>query len=147
MKPGNSLSSSSAFGSAKEEPVDFNTAFYAQCQAVLTGHPDLLSSGISSLFPPLPREDNQEKQRIAQRLQGFNSKDNPAWKAIAQRFGPAIKQGELLSIATVLAENANIRLDRDAKRRKSVLLKWFEENWTAVSPFIDYVVLEDTNKP
>jgi hypothetical protein len=37
-----------------------------------------------------------------------------------------------------------VHLDRDAKRRKSVLLKWFEENWNAIYPFLDYVVLEET---
>ncbi|OHT05398.1 hypothetical protein TRFO_06001 [Tritrichomonas foetus] len=90
-----------------------------------------------------PNEGNKEKERINSRLNGFNPKDNPAWREITQRFGNNIKQPELLSIATVLANNASLKLDRDAKRRKSVLIKWFEENWSAIQPFLDYVVLED----
>jgi hypothetical protein len=35
-----------------------------------------------------------------------------------------------------------MKLDHDAKRRKTVLIKWFEENWTAIAPFLDYIVLE-----
>ena len=87
----------------------------------------------------------KEKERIASRLSGFNPKDNIVWHEITQRFGASIKQPELLSIATVLAQNANVKLDRDAKRRKSVLIKWFEENWAAIHPFLDYVVLEDSH--
>jgi hypothetical protein len=102
----------------------------------------------ASLFPAPPFlqpgavASNPEKQRIADRLYGFDHRDNDVWKAISQKFGTNIKQQELLSIASVLAERAGIRLDRDAKRRKSVLVKWFDENWAAVSPYLDYVVLQ-----
>ena len=87
----------------------------------------------------------KEKERIANRLANFNPKDTPVWREITQRFGSSIKQPELLSIATVLAQNANIKLDRDAKRRKSVLIKWFQENWQVIRPFLDYVVLEESH--
>ena len=96
----------------------------------------------------LPANDGnvtKEKERIASRLGNFNPKDNIVWREITQRFGASIKQPELLSIATVLAQNANVKLDRDAKRRKSVLIKWFEENWVAIHPFLDYVVLEESH--
>lgn len=98
---------------------------------------------ISSISTPVQAEGNKEKERITNRLNGFNPKDNSAWREITNRFGNNIKQPELLSIATVLASNANIKLDRDAKRRKCVLIKWFEENWKAILPYLDYVVLED----
>jgi hypothetical protein len=89
---------------------------------------------------------NKEKDRIAGRLTGFNVKDNPAWKEITAKFGTNIKQPELLSIADVLARHANIKLDRDAKRRKAVLIKWFNENWTSLQPWLDFVVLEEARK-
>lgn len=100
---------------------------------------------LENLINPPANELNREKERIAGRLQGFNPKDNPAWHQITQRFGANIKQPELLSIAEVLAQNAGIKLDRDAKRRKTVLIKWFSENWDRVVPYLDYVVLEDAN--
>jgi hypothetical protein len=90
-------------------------------------------------------DSSKEKDRIANRLSGFNSKDNTVWKAITQRFGSNIKQPELLSMAQVLASHANIKLDRDAKRRKSVLIKWFEENWLSIEPYLQFVVLEDAH--
>jgi hypothetical protein len=95
---------------------------------------------------PIPAPvDNKEKERIAERLGGFNSKDNFVWKEISNRFGNNIKQPELLSIANVLASHANLKLDRDAKRRKSVLIKWFDEHWAQVQPYLDYVLLEDAH--
>lgn len=92
-------------------------------------------------------EGNKEKDRIISRMQGFDPKDNEVWRRITQRFGANVKQPELLSIATVLSQTANVKLDRDAKRRKTVLIKWFQENWAAISPYLDYVVLEDNRPP
>jgi hypothetical protein len=90
-------------------------------------------------------ENNKEKARIAQRLGTFNAKDNAVWKEICARFGNNIKQPELRSIANVLASHANLKLDRDATRRKSVLIKWFDEHWAQIEPYLDYVVLEDAH--
>ena len=85
-----------------------------------------------------------EKQRIAMRMTGFDLKENHIWEELSRRFGSTIKRGELTNIAQVLADTANIKLDRDAKRRKSVLLKWFDEHWDTIYPLLDYVVLSDT---
>ncbi|OHT13542.1 hypothetical protein TRFO_03281 [Tritrichomonas foetus] len=86
-----------------------------------------------------------ERLRIAYRLAGFNPKDNYVTQEITRRFGANLKQGELVNIAQVIADQASIKLDRDAKRRKNVLFKWFEENWTQITPYLDYIVLEDNN--
>lgn len=88
---------------------------------------------------------NDEKRRIAIRLNGFDTKENRAWKQLSARFGKTVKQNELTTIAQVIAQHAQIKLDRDARRRKSVLLKWFDENWNAIEPFLDYVVLADSD--
>ena len=92
------------------------------------------------------QQPQDEKVRIAMRLAGFNPKDNPVTQEITRRFGSTIKHGELVGIAQAIADKAQIKLDRDAKRRKNVLLKWFSENWDVISPFLDYIVLEDNNE-
>lgn len=86
---------------------------------------------------------NNELFRIAVRLAGFNAKESPVAKEITRRFGANIKQGELINIAQVIADTASIKLDRDAKRRKNVLLKWFDEHWSEITPYLDYIVLEE----
>lgn len=90
-----------------------------------------------------PVAETPEKARISERLKDFNPRETDAWKKITQKFGPNIKQPELISIANLLASQAKIKLDRDAKRRKSVLIKWFQEHWDEISCYIDFVVLED----
>ena len=90
-----------------------------------------------------PNDDSSERSRIARRLDGFDPRDNVAWNELSRRFGSNLKQGELQSIAQALADGAGIKLDRDAKRRKIVLIKWFNENWKEISPFLDLVVLEE----
>jgi len=114
-----------------------------QMALLFTHNPDF-SQNLHQYMPTQANEDNKEKHRISARMAGFDPKDNEVWRQITQRFGANVKQPELLSIANVLAMNANIKLDRDAKRRKSVLIKWFQENWAIVSPFLDFVVLEET---
>lgn len=95
-----------------------------------------------------PRDkQSPEKERIKERIGNFNPKDNKILQEIMARFGQKVKHPELLSIANVVAKNAQIVLDRDAKRRKSVLLKWFEENWIRISPLLPYVILEGDNMP
>ena len=82
-----------------------------------------------------------ERERIQIRLSGFKPKSSFAYKELIARFGN-ICHYDLLSIAQVLATAAGLTIDRDAKRRKSVLIKWFDENWITISPFLNYVVLE-----
>ena len=98
----------------------------------------------SDLIPIKP-QNGKEKFRIQNRLRDFNPRENQAWKEITSRFGTSLKQPELLSIAQVLSQNANVKLDRDAKRRKCVLIKWFSENWSKLQPFLGYVILENSS--
>jgi hypothetical protein len=91
-------------------------------------------------------EPTREKERIAVRLSGFNARENDAWKEMTRRFGSSIKHPELLTMAEALAKQAKLMLDRDAKRRKTVLIKWFEENWEAIRPHLDQVAFEDRHQ-
>jgi hypothetical protein len=132
-----------AFSGSKEDPLDTSiSSCLSQYTSLLAGRADLGGPDGLALLPSHLPDANPEKQRIASRLSGFNPKETPVWQEITRRFGPNVKQRELVSIASVLAQGANVRLDRDAKRRKSVLIKWFQENWANVSPFLDYVFLE-----
>jgi hypothetical protein len=48
-----------------------------------------------------------------------------------------------VSIADLVAKKLDIRLDRDARRRKAVMIKWFNENWEVIEPLLRHIVLED----
>jgi hypothetical protein len=84
-----------------------------------------------------------ERRRVDARLNGFSLKESPAWRMIIRRFGENLNQMELLSLAQVLSDRLNLKIDREAKRRKEVLIKWYDENFRAISEVLPYVYLED----
>ena len=84
-----------------------------------------------------------EQARLKMRLRGFDYHLSRSWIGLCNHFGSDLKQEELMSIAELVAKTANLRIDRDAKRRKIVLMKWFEENWSIVSSYMRFIVLED----
>lgn len=86
--------------------------------------------------------ETDEMERVKRRIQGFNYKSSHAWKMLTAKYGPKLAHEELMSIAELLSAQVNINLDRDAKRRKAVLVKWFEENWEIIQGCLQFVILE-----
>jgi len=74
--------------------------------------------------------DGGDKKRIMERLGTFKWKESEEWGLICKHFGCEPSKTQLLEIAKLVAERNSITLDRDSKRRKSVLVKWFHENWS-----------------
>lgn len=85
---------------------------------------------------------NEELSRVHKRVSGFNARESVAWKGLTEKFGDKLTHEELISIAELIANAANIKLDRDAKRRKVVLIKWFEEHWQSVQPYLPIITLD-----
>lgn len=107
----------------------------------------MLASGVMRKRRPRGIGDRNggEKSRVNDRLNGFVAKESFIWNELSRRFGSDLHHGELLSIAVVISDFSQIFLDRDAKRRKTVLIKWFQENWSSIAPFLSFVVLEDAS--
>jgi hypothetical protein len=116
-KPGES------FPPAIESPVFF------PCEAIFS---DL------SLPPML---GNKEKERIARRLAGSDCGRRLAYAELCRRFGAKLTHPALCDIAEPVAARAGVRLDRDAKRRKDVLLQWFVEHWPALTSYLGSMLL------
>ncbi|OHS96257.1 hypothetical protein TRFO_37587 [Tritrichomonas foetus] len=71
----------------------------------------------------------------------FEFKKCEAFKQITEvYFYPTIRQSELVSISTVLANACELRVDRDAKRRKDLLYKWFEDHWDQIEPHLKHLI-------
>lgn len=90
----------------------------------------------------LLENETDEMERVKRRIHGFNYRNSEVWKILTDKYGPKLAHEELLSIAELLAAKTNITLDRDAKRRKAVLVKWFEENWDRIQGFLQFIILE-----
>lgn len=106
--------------------------------------PALALNQLSAMKTNRIQAPSAEVERVENRLSGFDYKESPAWYAIREQFTSDVKQVHLRRIAEHIAQKLQINLDRDAKRRKTVLLKWFDENWKVIKDVIyDYTVVSD----
>ena len=95
---------------------------------------DLSSNyAISQAIQGITKHESAEKERVRQKLTGFDQKTSPACAYITKQFGAEVRQHCLVEIAKYLAKKRGLPLDRDSKRRKSVLMKWFHDNWAILS--------------
>lgn len=84
-----------------------------------------------------------ERKRVDARLNGFVYKNSAAWQVITEKYGDNLNQAELLSLAEVIAAQLNLKVDREAKRRKEVLVKWYDEHLPEIMNLLPLIVLED----
>jgi hypothetical protein len=91
---------------------------------------------------------NQKDRLLTEmRLRNFDPENCPAASLLTQLFGSAINATDLVSLAETCSYYLDIYLDREAKRRKSVLLKWFDENLQRIGPFLrEHVVVENRSQ-
>jgi hypothetical protein len=69
--------------------------------------------------------------------------DNSRGMILARRFLP---EGEmtrrlLFSCASLLAGIAHQRLPRDSTRRRDLLIKWLDDNYDVLRPYVDFFQL------
>ncbi|EAX95133.1 hypothetical protein TVAG_385210 [Trichomonas vaginalis G3] len=53
-----------------------------------------------------------------------------------KQIGEHVTLVNLLSIAEVISNQLNLKIDRLAKRNRSALLCWYAENWDKISPLL-----------
>ena len=92
----------------------------------------------------LDKQTTIERLKLLKRIQNRNSdvKSSAAFKKIQKLGWDKLNQKELRSIAQVLSKKSGISLDREAKRRREILLTWFDENYDQISEHMDRIVLE-----
>ena len=70
----------------------------------------------------------KEQEKINKDLGEFDYKNSPAWDLIKGRGWQNLSKCELLLIARVMSAYTHIPIDREPKRRKPVLVKWFNDH-------------------
>ncbi|KAK8864939.1 hypothetical protein M9Y10_010466 [Tritrichomonas musculus] len=83
------------------------------------------------------KQDKYEADFVAKKLADFNYKDSKAWQKLSAKFGEKINLNEALSLAEIVSYHLDIQLYREYRRRKSMLIKWFDENLELIWPFIE----------
>jgi hypothetical protein len=105
----------------------------------------LLSQPGQDIFPLAKNFRTMERERVDSRLRGFNPHESVAWADIRRRFGDSLNQAELRSLAEVIGSEVGIKVDREAKRRKEVLIKWFDENYGVIQGVLGKIEMEETD--
>ena len=78
-----------------------------------------------------------EKEFLKKKRQLGDAFETEAWARLQEKYGRKISQEELLSLARVVANELDLELSREYKRRKELLIIWFQENLSIVWPFIE----------
>ena len=107
---------------------------------------DLLASPVTekSKKSTSPRYAEEERERVKRRISGFDWRQSIAWQELTAQFGAKLTHTELISVAELVSSHIRLKLDRDAKRRKTVLIKWFQEHWMSIYPILGMISLNDS---
>ncbi|OHS94985.1 hypothetical protein TRFO_38795 [Tritrichomonas foetus] len=88
------------------------------------------------------QQAKNERERIKMIIRDFNYKQSKAWHSFEQIKWDKMNHKELVCIAQVLEKELNVVLDRESKRRKEVLVNWFDRNWEVLQPYINCISFE-----
>ena len=77
-----------------------------------------------------------EKLLIMNRMKDFDPNKGRVNDMFMNMFGYVPTREQLLSLARVVSIYLHLQLDREAFRRKEVLIKWYDEHYETVFPFI-----------
>jgi hypothetical protein len=89
-----------------------------------------------------PNSLQRERQCLQTRLKGFHKLTSPSYQAFQERGLSDRRFPEIVSIIEVLADYANLPMDRECKRRKSVLFGWADRQWHILEPLLPLISLE-----
>ena len=107
---------------------------------------DLLLNRLEFRDEDLSRMALSERNKLNERLNQFDWERSKGYEMIKKKGWDQLNHKELRSIAVILAKKCNITLDREAKRRKPILVKWFDDNWCDISKIIGRFALLDQNE-
>jgi hypothetical protein len=128
---------------------------FSEVYRLIAEHPELertLTTELATIAKELRKENIRRRDESATEMKivskltkDFDCQFSPAWKAICARFGENLKASELFSIAQTVYEKYSGQLSdlgRLQRRRKTVLLKWYDENWPFLESILPFVTCE-----
>ena len=123
------------------------------CQEYLQNYYGILKENLPNIdkeflekkYNMYERGKNYNQKKVKERLNGFGNKEqDDTLKIIKEKLGVGtIKKSQLLAIANILQKQSGAKLDRAAKRTIPVMLKWFDENWQIIAPYINSKEVKD----
>ena len=94
------------------------------------------------------RQCQKEKELNRIRLLGWSLEYSPANNYLTARF-PKFNKNILEDLAKVVSIQLQIPLDREAQRNKTICIKWFDEHFSLIKPFLEscLCVLDEKFQP
>jgi hypothetical protein len=115
-------------------------------QARLESQLQLLLDNLDGARGGATASQAHERVEIQSRLTDFTPQRSPALAVIAGRGFDKLTFAELRSMGEVMAHHAGIEIDRQAKRRRSVFMKWLHDNWETLEPHFGYMEMRSDSE-
>ena len=91
------------------------------------------------------RQTQSERIKITEKTKDFNWKGTPAAEYFQAKGWNNLQKIELGGIIEIvvrgISQTRPIKIDREVRRRKSVMLAWFDRNFDEIKPYLDQVNL------
>lgn len=104
----------------------------------------------SKVPPGLSRNCNPEKVVTRNLLNGFVAKGSRGEQIIEEILGCTINKvslNALITIGELLSDLTKVKLERNYKRKKDLIVKWFNDNEQRISYYKPYVkIIYTTNR-
>jgi hypothetical protein len=84
---------------------------------------------------------HQERQSINGRIHNFAFSSSAPYRFFEQRGWTQLTFPELVAVGEVIGHETHITMDREAKRRKPVLFKWLDDNWSRMKEYAEKMEL------
>jgi hypothetical protein len=135
---------------------DLYRSYASLCELIANGSvaEDQLATELRGLInvllmttPAGDSESERERRTLAPLMAGFDWQDSVAWRALAARHGSDLSHQRLIELAKEIKQQVGdsaTPLMRIHRRRKAVLVKWFQINWTVIRPLVEAPVTDPT---
>lgn len=97
---------------------------------------------VHKIPPEFSRNYNPEKVVTKNLLKGFVAKGSKGEKIIEEILGCPIKEISfcaLITLSEILSDLAKVRLERNYKRKKDLIVKWFNDNEQTIKRYKPYI--------
>ncbi|KAK8893000.1 hypothetical protein M9Y10_030256 [Tritrichomonas musculus] len=95
--------------------------------------------------PSLSRKNNPEKVVTMNLLNGFTIAGSRGEAIIEEILQQKIKKASLnglIQLGSIIGDLIGIKLPRNYKRKKDLIVKWFEEHEELITPYLSYLRVE-----
>jgi hypothetical protein len=90
----------------------------------------------------VPDRLQKERKSLNNRMKGLHKVPSP-WNHVLEERGLInMRFSEIVALVEVMANSVGLPMDRECKRRKTVLFEWVDHHWAVLAPVLPLLSLE-----